>query len=69
MPADDLVRFMKHLIDYHTTSELSEMIGQSPPSVRRMIRKMLENNELDKIIVTRGHQKNVSAYRLKKRKK
>jgi len=66
MPQDDLVKIMKKFkADYHTTSELSAMLSQSQPSIRRMIRKMLEQNELEIIKVTRGHQKNISAYKLK----
>ena len=66
MPQGDLVKVMKKFKDdYHTTSELSRMLSQSQPSIRRMIRKMSEQNEVDIIKVTRGHQKNISAYKLR----
>jgi len=65
MPQDDLTKVMKKLKDYYTISELSIILKQSCPSVRRMIRKMRAQNEVDHIIVTRGHQKNVLAYKLK----
>ena len=65
MPQDDLKKAMKKVKDYHTTSELSDMIDQSAPSVRRMIKRMWEQKELKRTIVQRGHQKNIFAYKLK----
>lgn len=66
MPQDDLTKLMRKLDDnYYTTSELSKLTGQSAPCIRRMIRKMLEQNEVKQKIVTRFEHRKVFAYKLK----
>lgn len=64
MPQNELTLLMKKLNDYKTCKELSIIIKQSPPSVRRMLRRMYQYGEVERKIVCR-FKRQMFAYKLK----